>query len=167
MKEESYTSTPCMGLRPVQSLSAYTRVHFTFTLQSPYCCVAEDRTSLYFETGRRRGLLLPLLQHVTLLTSSFGCLDRPGLRRGLAKAHKHTRNPAFLKMTFFFVSGMKKKLRYTSSVPRPEVEMGCGSDKTKHGFYLSYRTFFCTRYLQWLRAVQFSPNAFFPFVCSK
>ena len=29
-KEQSYTSTPTMGLRSVQSLSACTRVHFTF-----------------------------------------------------------------------------------------------------------------------------------------
>jgi len=30
-KEQSYTSTPPMARRPLQSLSACTRVHFTFT----------------------------------------------------------------------------------------------------------------------------------------
>jgi hypothetical protein len=39
MKEQSYTSTPPMGLTVYKNLSAYTRMHFTFTFtnqDTPY-----------------------------------------------------------------------------------------------------------------------------------
>jgi len=41
MKEQSYTSTPLWAVRSVQNLSAYTRMHFTFTFT--------NQVSLYIE----------------------------------------------------------------------------------------------------------------------
>ena len=47
MKEQSYTSTPLWAVRPVQSLSACTRVTFTFTINFLQILVEFKMTNLF------------------------------------------------------------------------------------------------------------------------
>jgi hypothetical protein len=75
--------------------------------------------------------------------SSFGWLDRAGLRRGLGKLHKYTRNPVFLKWPFFRLRYETKKLKLHFQCPQTRGWIGVVQIKLSVVFTLSfYRTFF-------------------------
>ena len=64
MKEQSYTSTPLWAVRPIQSLSACTRVNFTFSF--PFS-LRRKVTNLYFTPTLSYPLFFPVLLHTRVL----------------------------------------------------------------------------------------------------